>query len=122
MDGQIALSGGAHLQHLNISIQHIAQIKQTVQMLVHILGIVIIFRHLFQRKAESLQGFDRADLSHIIRRIVAKAAFLILDRWGQQSHILIEQDRLAGHTEDLCHFPDFEQVIPILFHNNHLLL
>ena len=55
MDGQIALSGGAHLQHLNISIQHIAQIKQTVQMLVHILGIVIIFRHLFQRKAESLQ-------------------------------------------------------------------
>ena len=115
-DGHISLLGRTHLQHLDVSVECFAQIRQAFEVEIQVLRVVIIFRHFFQRQSERLQRTDRADLGHIIRRIIAVSALLILDCRREKSHIFINQQRLSGNAHEFRHFADLKQGCVVFFH------
>ena len=119
-DGHIAPCRGADLQQSDVSVQSCSQLRQPLEVKLDIFRVVIILCNLLQRKSQRLQRTDGADLGQIVRRVIAVTAFLVLDCGGQKSHVLINEQSLAGNTQDLGHLSDAKQVVCVLFHSKNL--
>lgn len=106
----------SELQLRNILVKLIAQLKQSLDLLIQMRCIIKITSDFRQGESKILQSSDDTDMYHVVGRIIPEAAVIVPDCGGQQAKVLIVYQHPAGHAKRFGDLSYLKQILVCLFH------